>query len=116
MMRASLLFAFLALPVASKIMSVPLTKIERNFTETIQAIRGTPDVLQAKYGDGKTGDVVISNFQNAMYYGEIEVGTPGQKINVVYDTGSANLWVPNTRPWLATTWHNIYKHKDSSTY
>jgi len=44
------------------------------------------------------------------------VGTPGQKINVIWDTGSSNLWVPNTRPWVATTWHNIYKHKKSSTY
>lgn len=117
MMKASLLVALLAVPAASKIMSVPLTKIQRNDTELIQAIRATPDVLSAKYGgDGKTGDVVISNFQNAMYYGEIEVGTPGQKENVVYDTGSSNLWVPNTRPWLATTWHNIYTNKKSSTY
>jgi len=43
-------------------------------------------------------------------------GTPGQKINVVWDTGSSNLWVPNTQPWLATTGHNIYDHGKSSTY
>jgi len=117
MMRALLLPALLAMPVASQIMRVPLTRIEKNFTETIQAVRGSAAVLQAKFGgDGHTGDVVIDNFQNAMYYGEIEVGTPGQKINVVYDTGSSNLWVPNTRPWLALNWHNIYASKQSSTY
>jgi len=117
MMRAPLLFALLAIPAAAQIISVPLTKIQKNFTETIESIRRTANILQAKIGgDGHTGDVVIDDFQNAMYYGEIEVGTPGQKINVVYDTGSANLWVPNTRPWLSTTWHNIYTHSKSSTY
>merc|ERR1712190_332606 len=46
--------------------------------------------------------------------GEVEVGTPGQKENVVFDTGSANRWVPNKRPFLSGK--NIYSHDKSSTY
>lgn len=46
--------------------------------------------------------------------GEISVGTPGQKEMVIFDTGSANLWVPNTRPFLSQK--NIYDHSKSSTY
>jgi len=106
--------SLLAAPAAAEIVSVKLNKVERNFTETVDSIHATKFALQSKFGG--TGDVVIQDFANAMYYGEIEVGTPGQKINVVWDTGSSNLWVPNTRPWLATTWHNIYEHKKSSTY
>merc|ERR1719487_928039 len=33
---------------------------------------------------------------------------------VVFDTGSANLWIPNRKPWFTS--HNIYKHDSSSTY
>jgi hypothetical protein len=41
-------------------------------------------------------DVVINlkDFMNTEYYGTIEVGTPPQLFSVIYDTGSANLWVP----------------------
>eukprot|EP00401_Gymnodinium_catenatum_P051996 CAMPEP_0117487572 /NCGR_PEP_ID=MMETSP0784-20121206/16065_1 /TAXON_ID=39447 /ORGANISM="" /LENGTH=383 /DNA_ID=CAMNT_0005282225 /DNA_START=141 /DNA_END=1292 /DNA_ORIENTATION=- len=117
MVRLASLASMLALPVAADIMRVPLKRVDRNFTETVEAIRRSCERLEANFGGpGHTGDVVINDFQNAMYYGEIEVGTPGQKINVVWDTGSSNLWVPNTRPWLSQTWHNIYEHDKSSTY
>merc|ERR1719326_431717 len=33
---------------------------------------------------------------------------------VVFDTGSANLWVPNKKPFLSS--HNLYDHTKSSSY
>jgi hypothetical protein len=61
---------------------------------------------------GKTGKVTINDFENAQFYGEVDVGTPAQKFQVIYDTGSSNLWIPNKKFGS----HAVYDHTKSSTY
>ena len=66
----------------------------------------------AALGAGKTGTVTINDFENAQFYGSVEIGTPAQTFEVIYDTGSSNLWVPNKK--FGT--HKVYDHTASSTY
>jgi len=59
--------------------------------------------------------VVINDFQDAQYYGSIQMGTSAQDLRVIYDTGSSNLWVSNTKPGLLSK-HQYYDHSKSSSY
>jgi hypothetical protein len=107
------LLCVLALACAD-IVRFPMHKQEnKDFVAGIKARR--EGSLHAVSSDG-SGAVVIKDYQNSQYYGEIQLGTPGQKFNVIFDTGSSDLWVASSQCGSSCGRHAKYNSAKSSTY
>uniref|UniRef100_A0A1B6IAP2 Peptidase A1 domain-containing protein n=1 Tax=Homalodisca liturata TaxID=320908 RepID=A0A1B6IAP2_9HEMI len=100
---------------------IPLRRIHHNSYHDNPEVylQRTAQRLQQKYGPGATGEVNLYDFQGIQYYGEISLGTPGQTFTVLFDTGSADLWIPSSKCkfWDIACWFHLkYNSKKSSTY
>jgi len=99
--------------------TVPLKRFDK--VRTLGSVIESGDILQNRWGPkNKTdGDEDLKNYLDAQYYGTIQIGTPSQNFDVVFDTGSPNLWVPSSkcgRLNFACRTHKRYDSKKSSTY
>jgi len=59
----------------------------------------------------------LDDINNSQYVGTIAVGTPAQYFNVIFDTGSSNLWITSTEcSSEACLAHHRFEHTNSSTF
>ncbi|EDV91898.1 lysosomal aspartic protease [Drosophila grimshawi] len=120
MLKAITVLAVVLALASAELHRVPILKHE-NFVKTRGNVKAELSHLRAKYGL-PTGiravtDEELSNSMNMAYYGAITIGTPPQSFEVLFDSGSSNLWVPsNTCTSTACEVHNQYDSSASSTY
>jgi len=111
------LLATLSTPVGASLLRIPVRRVEvqhdDDTTSGPQVLLGLASQLgTSERGQRVEEEVVLSNNKNMAYYGEIRVGEPGQKLTVIFDTGSSNLWVPTK----ATGSGEFYDFGVSSTH
>ena len=82
-------------------------------TNTLLHTSGRP--LQSTTGEPGEGDIIISDVANAQYFGEIAVGSEGQTFEVIFDTGSSNLWIPSAECAKSCKGKPKYDHDASET-
>ncbi|XP_064400417.1 lysosomal aspartic protease-like [Halichondria panicea] len=103
-----------------RIVRIPLHPISHDLS-ALERYALARKALQVKYSSHVLGDAPepLTNYLDAEYYGNITIGTPGQSFQVIFDTGSSNLWVPSAQcksDDLACKTHQKYYSNTSSTY
>lgn len=95
------------------------SKISTHHTHLREFARDLNIGNKTLFDNGKVKEFAmhLSDIKNSQYVGRIQVGTPGQSFDVIFDSGSSNLWINSVEcPSEACMIHNRFDHSKSDTF
>lgn len=111
----SLRIALVAVLLLAVAVSAHRVHLKRNMNY-LKALKMGAPTYERVYDFGAGNKVVINDFMGMQFYGPISIGTPAQNFQVVYDTGSSNLWVAASNCSTSCGLKPRYTASSSSTY
>merc|ERR1719433_1966784 len=108
-----MLFLLAAAVIAGPI-SIPMHKLSEHDLGDILYQPGKDGAYKGFFGGSEP--IALQDFQNAQYWGQVNIGTPAKTFQVLFDTGSSNLWVPASNCTNCASGKTKYNPADSSTY